>query len=87
MHKKESKDLTENYRLISLLPIFSKNFERLTFNYFFNCFMQNKLFTEFQLDSISGDSCVAQLVSITYEIYENFVCNPPADMTGIFLDI
>ena len=38
IHKKDSKNLIKNYRPISLLPIFSKVFERLTFNSFFNYF-------------------------------------------------
>ena len=32
IHKKESQNLIKNYRLISLLPVFSKVFERITFN-------------------------------------------------------
>ena len=49
--------------------------------------MQNKLLTECQLAFVPGDSCVAQLLSITHEIYKSFDCNPPADMREIFLDI
>ena len=49
--------------------------------------MQNKLFTECQSGFIPGDSCIAQLLSITHEIYKIFDCNPPADTRGIFLDI
>ena len=49
--------------------------------------MQNKLFTECQSGFIPGDSCVAQLQSVTHEIYKSFDCNPPADTRGIFLDI
>ena len=30
---------------------------------------------------------VAQLLSITHEIYKSFDCNPPADTRGIFLNI
>ena len=79
--------MIKNYRPISLLPIFGKIFERLIFNSLFNYFVQNKLFTECQPDFIPGDSCVAQLLSITHEIYKCFDFNPPADMRGIFLDI
>ena len=45
IHKKELKNLIKNYRSISVLPIFSKVFERLVFNTLFNFFLQNKSFT------------------------------------------
>ena len=53
----------------------------------FNDFIQNKLFTECQSGFIPGDSCVAQLLSVTHEIYESFDCNPPQDIRGTFIDI
>ena len=87
IHKKESRNLIKNYRPISLLPIFSKVFERLVFNALFNFFLQNKLFTSCQSGFIPGDSCVSQLLSITHEIYKSFDCHPPTDMRNIFLDI
>ena len=85
VHKTKSTNLIKNYRLIiiSLLHIFSKIFEQLIFNSLFNYFMQNKLFTECQSGFIPGDSCVAQLLSITHEIYKSFDCNPSADTRGI----
>ena len=79
--------MIKNYRKISLLPIFSKIFEKLTFNSLFNYFIQNKPFTECQSGFISGDSCVGQLLSITHELYKSFGCNPLADARGMFLDI
>ena len=87
IHKRDSKNLIKNYRPISLLPIFSKIFERLIFNYLLNYFIQNKLFTECQPGFIPGDSCVAQLLSIMHEIYKSFDCNSPYDIRGTFLDI
>ena len=59
VHKKESKNMINNYQAIILLPIFIKMFERLIFNSLFNYFMQNKLFTECQSGFIPGDSRVA----------------------------
>ena len=87
IHKKESKNLIKNYRPISLLPIFSKILERLTFNSVFNFFKQNNLFTKFQSGFILGDSCVAQLLSITHEIYQSFDCSTTRDVKGVFFDI
>ena len=85
IHKKESKNLIKNYRPISLLPIFSKVFEKLVFNMLFNFFLQYKLFTPCQSGFIPGDSCVLQLLSITHEIQKSFDCNPLTDMRGTFL--
>ena len=36
---------------------------------------------------IPGDSCIAQLVSITHEIQTVFDNNPTIDVRGVFLDI
>ena len=67
-HKKYSKNLIKNYRPVSLLPIFSKMFERLTYNFIYNYFIQNKLFTERQSGFMPGHSCVSELLSLTHEI-------------------
>ena len=53
----------------------------------FNYFRQNNLFTECQSGFIPGDSCVAQLLSITHEIYQSFDCSPTRDIKGVFLNI
>ena len=55
-HKRDTKNLIKNYRPISLLAIFSKVPEKLIFNSLFNCFIQNKLFTERQSGFIPDDS-------------------------------
>ena len=86
-HKKDSKNLIKNYWPISLLPIFSKVLERLIYNSLYNYFIQNKLFTECQSGFMPCDSCVAQLLSITHEIYNSFDYNPSVDIRGVFLDI
>ena len=78
---KESKNCIKNYIPQSLLPIFSKMFERLIFNDLFNFFVQNKLFTDCQSRFIPGGSCILQLLSITQEIHKSFECNPLEDIS------
>ena len=87
IHKREYKNLIKNYRPISLFSIFRKILERLIFNSMLNYFRQNNLFTECQSGFIPGDSCVAQLLSITHEIYQRFDCSSIRDIKGGFLDI
>ena len=87
VHKKEEKTLVKNYRPISLLPIFGKIFERVIYNFIFNYFISNKLFTPSQSGFSPGDSCIAQLLSIIHEIQTAFDGNPSVDVRGIFLDI
>ena len=67
VYKKGSKNCLKNYRPISLLPIFSKIFEKLIFNALFHFFVQNQLFTDCQSGFIPGDSCISQLLSITQD--------------------
>ena len=55
--KKQSKSLLKNCRSISLLPIFSKIYERIIFNKeLFNHYHQNQLFTKCLSGFLSGDS-------------------------------
>ena len=54
-HKKEDKALINNYRPISLLPIFGKISERVIYNSLFNYFLSNKLFTPSQSGFFPGD--------------------------------
>ena len=84
---KENKTLINNYLPISLLPIFGKIFERVTYNSLFNYFLSNKLFTPSQSGFLLGDSCIAQLLSIIHEIQTAFDENPTVDVRGVFLDI
>ena len=45
VHKKNSKQVVNNYRPISLLPIFSKIFEKIIFQKFYNHLVTNNLIT------------------------------------------
>ena len=85
VHKKENKNLIKNYCPVSLLPIFSKIYERVIYNAVFNYF-KDKLFTLSQSGFLPGDSCIAQLLSIIHEIQTAFDNNAD-DLRGVFLDI
>ena len=87
VHKKESKNIVKNYRPISLLPIFAKQFEKIIFNHVFEYFDSNGFLSEHQSGFRSGDSCISQLLSITHEIYLSFDANPSLETRGVFLDI
>ena len=58
IHKKGDKQLIENYRPVSLLPICVKVFECLIFNSLFNYFIENNLLSPHHSGFIPGDSCV-----------------------------
>ena len=87
IHKKGEKDFIKNYRPVSLLPIFGKNFERLIFNSLFKYIDENELLNPNQSEFRPFDSCVNQLLSINHQIFSNFDCDPPKDISAVFLDI
>ena len=87
VHKKEDKNLIKNYRPVSLLPIFSKIYERVIYNVLFNYFKDNKLCAPSQSRFLPGDSCIAQLLSIMHEMQTGFDNNPPVDGKGVVVDV
>ena len=87
IHKKNAKNNILNYRPISLLPIFSKVFEKLIFNNLYNYLTSNSLITSKQSGFIHGDSTINQLLSITEMIQKSFDCEIPKEVRAIFLDI
>ena len=86
-HKKNDKQLVENYRPISLLPIFGKIFEKIIFNRLYNFLLQKELLNPNQSGFGPSDSCVNQLIAITLEIFKAFDCNPSLEVRSVFLDI
>ena len=86
-HKKNDKQLVNNYRPISLLPIFGKIFEKIIFNRIYNFLLEEELLNPNQSGFRPSDSCVNQLFAITHEIFEGFDCNPPLEVRSVFLDI
>ena len=87
VHKKNDKQLVNNYRPISLLPIFGKIFEKIIFNKIYNFLLEEKLLNPNQSGFRPSDSCINQLLAITHEIFEAFDCNPPLEVRSVFLDI
>ena len=87
VHKKNDKQLVNNYRPISLLPIFGKIFEKIIFNRIYNFLSEENLLDNNQSGFRPSDSCVNQLLSITHEIFEAFDCNPTLEVRSVFLDI
>ena len=87
IHKKNSKNLKEHYRPISLLPKFGKIFEKLIFDNLYHHLDQNGLLNPNQSGFRSGDSSVNQLLAIVHTISAAFDCNPTLDVRSVFLDI
>ena len=87
VRKKGDKQIVDNYRPVSLLPILGKIFERIIFNSIFEYLEENNLLCPNQSGFRPSDSCEYQLLSILHEIYKSFDCNPPKDVRGIFLDL
>ena len=87
IHKKGDKQLIQNYIPVSLLPICGKIFEKIIFNSLFKYLENNNLLNPHQSGFRPGDSCVHQLLSITYDIYKSFDANPSLEVRGIFLDM
>ena len=87
VQKKGDKQIVDNYRPVSLLPILGKMFERVIFNSIFECLEENTLICPNQSGFRPSDSCGHQLISILHKIYKSFDCYPLNDIRGIFLDL
>ena len=70
--EKSDKQILKNCRLVSLLPICGQIFERLVYNRLYEYFIENELISSSQSGFKPGDSCINQLLSITYDIYQSF---------------
>ena len=86
-HKKNDKRLVNNYRPISLLPIFGKIFEKIIFNRIYNHLLKESLLNPNQSGFRPSDSCINQLLAITHKIFKAFDCNPPLEVRSVFLGI
>ena len=68
IHKKGDKQLIQNYRPVSLLPTCGKIFEKIIFNSLFKYLENDNFLNPHQYGFRPGDSCVHQLLSITYDM-------------------
>ena len=68
IHKKGDKQLSQNYHLVSLLPICGKIFEKTIFNPMLEFLEENGLLCPHQSGFRSSDSCQSQLLSIVHDI-------------------
>ena len=84
---KGNKQVLNNYRPVSLLPICSKLFEKIIFDTSFQHLMANELLNPNKSGFMPEDSCIHQLISITHEICASFDANPSLKVRGVFLDI
>ena len=87
VHKKGDKQIVNNYRPVSLLPICSKILEKIIFDSIMRFLNENKLLSDAQSGFRPSDSCEYQLLSVVQDIYKSFDCNPPLEVGGMFLDI
>ena len=87
VHKKNEKNIKENYPPISLLPIFGKILEKLISDSMYFHLTKNNLLSPNKSGFHQGDSRINQLISITHLIYSSFDCNPTLDVRSVYLDI
>ena len=85
-HKKNNKQLVNNYCPVSLLPICSKMFEKLIFGSIFVFLKENKLLNSEQSGFTENGSCIYQLVSVTHNIFEAFDTNSLLQVRRAFVD-
>ena len=85
--KKGDKQLINNYRPISLLPICGKIFEKIIFNNLYNYLHLNGLITKNQSDFRPGDSTTNQLLYLGDEIHHAFDSPESLEVRAVFLDI
>ena len=84
VHKRNSRQNKENYRPISLLPIFGKIFEKLIFDSMYEHFYNHGFIIPNQSGFRPSDSAINQLLSITHNIYRAFEEKPSKETRQYF---
>ena len=85
--KKGVKQVINNYRPISLLPICGKMFEKIVFNNLYSYLDANNLITKNQSGFRPGDSTTNQLLYLVNEIHQAFENPKSLEVRSVFLDI
>ena len=85
--KKDDKQLINNYRPISLLPICGKILENIIFNNLYTYLHTNNLITKPQSGFRPGDSTTNQLLYLLGEIHQAFDSTKSFEVRTVFLDI
>ena len=87
IHKKGDKQVINNYRPLSLLPICGNVFETLIFNSVYEYLKEHKFLSADQSGFRANDSCVNQLLSIVHNIYSAFDACLLLNLMASFLDM
>ena len=87
VHKGNSKQIINNYRPVSLLPICSKISEKLAFGSIYEFIDKNNFFNSNQSRFRPNNSCIYQLIATTRNIFSAFDANFSLEVRGIFLDL
>ena len=87
VHKKNSKQIVNKCRPVSLLLIYFKIFEKLIFNSIYELVNKNNIFNDNQSGFRPNDSRIHQLIAITHNIFNVFDANPSLEVHGVFLDL
>lgn len=86
MHTKNSTQLVDNYRTVSLLPTCSKAFEKFLFDSIYEILDKNSSFDSEQSGFRPNDSSIHQLIAIAHDIFTAFDANPSLVARGAFLN-
>ena len=85
--KKGDKQLIQNYRPISLLPICGKIFEQIVFNNLYKHLTSHHLISKNQSGFRPGDSTTNQLIGLVNDIHRAVDSIKSLEVRAIFLDI
>ena len=85
VHKKNSKQVVNNYRPLSILPIFSKIFEKIVFQKLYNHLVTNNLITTNQSGFRPNDSVTSQLISLVESIHSSL--DIELEVRSVYLDM